>query len=66
MGSSSRRSKVMYYFKACNKCEGDLYLESDSYGSFLKCLQCGRITEVETRGPGLLKVDARDLKKQAA
>ncbi|HJN86951.1 MAG: hypothetical protein QF714_02980 [Dehalococcoidia bacterium] len=56
----------MYYFKACNKCKGDLYLESDSYGSFLKCLQCGRITEVETRGPGLLKVDARDLKKQAA
>jgi DNA-directed RNA polymerase subunit M/transcription elongation factor TFIIS len=56
----------MYYFKACNKCQGDLYLASDSYGSFLKCLQCGRITELENRGSSLFKADARNLKKQAA
>ena len=36
----------MFYFKACPKCQGDLSLEQDSYGSFLKCLQCGKLTEV--------------------
>ena len=39
----------MFYFKGCGKCKGDLHLESDTYGKFLKCLQCGRITEVESR-----------------
>ena len=37
----------MFYFKACSKCRGDLTLEKDSYGSFLKCLQCGSYVEVE-------------------
>ena len=37
----------MFYFKACRKCRGDLTLEKDSYGSFLKCLQCGTYVDVE-------------------
>lgn len=37
----------MFYFKACQKCQGDLTLDRDSYGSFLKCLQCGSYTDVE-------------------
>jgi len=36
----------MFYFKAFQKCHGDMSLEQDSYGSFLKCLQCGKFTEV--------------------
>ncbi len=40
----------MFYFKACSKCEGDLTLEKDAYGAFLKCLQCGKLTEVEEVG----------------
>ncbi len=36
----------MMYLKACTKCSGDLTLEQDSYGAFLKCLQCGKFTEV--------------------
>ncbi|MDP6548655.1 MAG: hypothetical protein QF659_01090 [Dehalococcoidia bacterium] len=56
----------MYYFKACERCLGDLFLDRDSYGSFLKCVQCGRSIEVDTRGPGLVKVDARGRKNQAA
>ena len=31
--------------KACKKCHGDLTPESDFYGSYIKCLQCGTITE---------------------
>ena len=37
----------MFYFKSCTKCEGDQSLEQDSYGSFLKCLQCGKLVEVD-------------------
>ena len=37
----------MFYFKACTKCQGDLVLEQDSYGSFLKCLQCGTYIDVK-------------------
>ena len=36
----------MFYFKACTKCQGDLTLESDAYGLFLKCMQCGKNTDV--------------------
>ena len=40
----------MFYLKACSKCAGDLILENDSYGAFLKCLQCGKLTEVNVAG----------------
>lgn len=40
----------MIYFKGCTKCRWDQYLEEDTYGSFFKCLQCGRIVDVEARG----------------
>ncbi len=35
------------YFKACLKCGGDMYLDRDVYGTFQKCLQCGRIVDLE-------------------
>jgi hypothetical protein len=56
----------MFYLKACEKCKGDLYLDRDSYGAFLKCLQCGRLIEVDAREPGLVKLAAGELKKLAA
>ena len=41
----------MFYFKACTKCRGDLILEKDTYGEFLKCMQCGTLIDVdEVRG----------------
>ena len=30
-------------FKGCNRCGGDLFLERDSEGLFISCLQCGAI-----------------------
>ena len=36
-----------FYFKACAKCQGDMYLEWDAYGPFRQCLQCGRIVELD-------------------
>jgi ribosomal protein L37AE/L43A len=35
-------------FKACPKCKGDMYLDSDAYGVYWKCLQCGWIFELAT------------------
>ena len=37
----------MFYFKVCTKYNGYLRLEGNSYGSYLKCLQCGKLTEVD-------------------
>ena len=38
----------MFWFKACPKCNGDLYEDSDAYGSYIACLQCSRyLTEAD-------------------
>ncbi len=35
----------MIYFKACNRCQGDMLLERDRYGQYLQCIQCGYETD---------------------
>ena len=42
----------MFYFKACKKCRGDLALEKDAHGDYLKCMQCGTYTDVEVAVAG--------------
>ncbi len=37
---------MMIKLKACPKCHGDLYLESDQYGRYMNCLQCGYLREL--------------------
>ncbi len=46
----------MFHFKACPKCKGDMYLDRDPYGSYLKCMQCGRLVDLELRQSGYGKV----------
>ena len=41
----------MYWLKACHKCSGDLYQEPDIYGSYYRCLQCGRYSSKEELAP---------------
>ena len=31
----------MIYFKACPKCHGDLFGDTDVYGPYIACAQCG-------------------------
>ena len=31
----------MFYFKACPKCNGDLFRDTDVYGPYIGCAQCG-------------------------
>ena len=37
----------MFKYKKCPKCRGHILLESDMYGSYEQCLQCGYLTDVE-------------------
>ena len=38
----------MFWFKACRKCQGDLYEGGDVHGSYISCLQCSRyLTQAE-------------------
>ena len=56
----------MIYFKGCAKCQGDMILEEDFYGSFNKCLQCGRQVDVEVQELGFSKETVREAAELAA
>ena len=43
----------MFYFKACPKCHGDPYLDSDGYGTFIECLRCGLLRDLVDRQIGM-------------
>lgn len=64
--SVGKQVGVMIYFKGCGKCKGELFLEEDFYGSYLRCLQCGRITETQARETGVKVTRARRRKELVA
>ena len=37
----------MYFFKQCPRCNGDLAIDSDQYGDFVSCLQCGLCKDIQ-------------------
>ena len=37
----------MYRFKSCPRCKGDIRLDSDQYGWYEECLQCGYMHDLE-------------------
>jgi transcription elongation factor Elf1 len=47
-----RRRKVMW-LKSCPRCRGDLVLDSDFYGGYVSCIQCG--ASLNTRAPSPLQ-----------
>lgn len=51
----------MVYLKSCPKCLGDLTVAQDGYGTFISCLQCGFMKDLEVKGgsrPAALSVAA--------
>lgn len=40
----------MMWLRACPRCRGDLHLESDRFGKFVSCLQCGTILNESEEG----------------
>ena len=37
----------MYFLKECPRCNGDLATDSDQYGEFVSCLQCGMCKDIQ-------------------
>ena len=35
------RNRMMMWLKSCPRCRGDLILDSDYYGHYVSCIQCG-------------------------
>jgi ssDNA-binding Zn-finger/Zn-ribbon topoisomerase 1 len=38
---------MSYWLKGCPKCRGDLREESDKFGAYFACVQCGYILKAE-------------------
>ncbi len=49
----------MYFLKQCPKCSGDLITDSDQYGDFISCLQCGLCKDIQAGTSGSPVVDLR-------
>ena len=47
----------MYFLKQCPKCSGDLITDSDQYGDFISCLQCGLCKDIQSGASGPLVVE---------
>jgi hypothetical protein len=49
----------MFWFKRCPRCSGDLFEETDQYGSFITCMQCGFSKDIfeKLADPGSISVD---------
>jgi hypothetical protein len=39
--------KSGYLARKCTKCGGNLYLDSDQFGWYEECLQCGLISDLQ-------------------
>jgi DNA-directed RNA polymerase subunit M/transcription elongation factor TFIIS len=39
---------MMWRFKSCPKCEGDLFIDSDANGWYVQCLQCGYLSDLDS------------------
>lgn len=37
----------MLWLKSCPRCQGDMFLDRDFYGSYVSCLQCGYVLDHE-------------------
>ena len=64
----------MFWLKSCSRCEGDLYMDDDTYGTYISCVQCSRyLTEEEqgqflgtARAPNFIDVIPQYAEKEAA
>ena len=52
----------MFWLRACPRCNGDVFLEEDTDGYYVVCLQCGYLFEVQRQAS--VKEIARALKSR--
>ena len=49
---STDPSQLRVIPKGCRRCGGDLFFQSDRYGDYFGCLQCGVEVEARSLPPG--------------
>ena len=37
----------MIFFRACPKCQGEIYVTEDQFGKYRTCMQCGWLQDLE-------------------
>ena len=49
----------MFWFKRCPRCSGDLFEETDQFGAFVTCLQCGFSKDIHEQlvDPGVVSLE---------
>ena len=50
---------MMWKFKSCPKCAGDLFVDWDMNGWYVECLQCGYLSDLDS----MLKVKMEPVNK---
>ena len=60
----------MYWLKGCPRCRGDLHEETDFYGAYVACIQCGYVVnsreEEALRLTGVLERQTAGVAERAA
>ncbi len=44
----------MFFLKQCPRCNGDLATNSDQYGEFVSCMQCGYSKDIQAVSTGFM------------
>ena len=56
----------MLWKKACRRCTGDIYLQSDFHGQFFTCIQCGALVDQSVPAPFVGAAEGRDRRSPRA
>ena len=51
------------YLKSCNRCGGDMNQNSDFYGEYRLCIQCGNMVDIP-KTPAYIPVDIGTVKQR--
>ena len=53
------------FLKQCPRCNGDVSTNSDHYGNYLHCLQCGYMADIKDPGAGQM-LGSRVIRRRVA
>ncbi len=51
----------MFWLKRCPRCSGDLYADSDQYGPYITCAQCGFSKDLAQNGEERIVITAEPM-----
>lgn len=56
----------MVLFKACPRCKGDITLDRDIYGPYMRCLQCGYLRDLPQEKRAVVEVKEEPVRELEA